>query len=107
MQHSISPENFFQFSNIIIYYQQLLASNPLKYSIYGQEKIGDIELIKYKMVSQEWSPEKLVSPQTWRHNLDIYIPTIPKPKYAPIIINSGASYNRKNFSPDFNKKNAD
>lgn len=53
MQHSISPANFFQFSNIIIYYQQLLASNPLKYSIYGQEKIGDIELIKYKMVSQE------------------------------------------------------
>ncbi|WP_334472109.1 PhoPQ-activated protein PqaA family protein [Arsenophonus sp. PmNCSU2021_1] len=104
MQHSISPANFFQFSNIIIYYQQLLASNPLKYSIYGQEKIGDIELIKYKMVSQEWLPEKLVSPQTWRHNLDIYIPTIRKPKYALIIINSGASYNNKNFSPDFNKK---
>lgn len=104
MKHSISPENFFQFSNIIIYYQQLLASNPLKYSIYGQEKIGDLELIKYKMVSQEWSPEKLVSPQTWRHNLDIYIPTIPKPKYALIIINSGASYNNKKFSPDFNKK---
>lgn len=104
MKHSTSHESVFQLSNIIIYYQQLLATNPIKYSIYGRDKIDDVELIKYKMASQVWSPEKLVPPQTWFHNLDIYIPTIPKPKYALIIINSGGRYNYKNFLPDFNKE---
>ncbi|HGJ5898499.1 PhoPQ-activated protein PqaA family protein [Arsenophonus apicola] len=100
--HALSQEKNFQLSDIIIYYQQLLAANPIKYSIYGRDKIDDVELIKYKMVSQVWSPEKLVPPQTWLHNLDIYIPTIPKPKYALIIINGGGRYDNKNFSPDFN-----
>lgn len=104
MKHSTSHESVFQLSNIIIYYQQLLVTNPIKYSIYGRDKIDDVELIKYKMASQVWSPEKLVPPQTWFHNLDIYIPTIPKPKYALIIINSGGRYNYKNFLPDFNKE---
>ncbi|QLK87988.1 hypothetical protein E3U36_07655 [Arsenophonus endosymbiont of Aphis craccivora] len=66
--------------------------------------ISSANHLKVRFIQQ--SPEKLVSPQTCRHNLDIYIPTIPKPKYALIIIiiNSGDSYNNKNFSPDFNKK---
>ncbi|WGM12246.1 hypothetical protein QE197_08200 [Arsenophonus nasoniae] len=52
MKHSTSHESVFQLSNIIIYYQQLLATNPIKYSIYGRDKIDDVELIKYKMASE-------------------------------------------------------
>lgn len=104
MKHSTSHERVFQLSNIIIYYQQLLATNPIKYSIYARDKIDDVELIKYKMASQVWSPEKLVPPKIWLYNLDIYIPTILTSKYALIIINGGGRYNNRNFLPDFNKE---
>lgn len=96
-------------SDVINCYRQQLASRPLNYKLMSSESLpknyqyllADLLLFKddnapmkppvqvkrYKMISQTWSPLGLVTPAQWVHNVNIYIPDQVKSKQALLAIN--------------------
>jgi PhoPQ-activated pathogenicity-related protein len=95
------------FSEIISCYRGSLAAHPVQYYMTGSTMIEGIKINSYHMKSQSWSPDNLVSPREWLHDIDIYIPDAPKNETALIVINNGINYNsdgsNNNPTPDFNE----
>jgi len=73
-------------SAVISCYRQTLASQPLKYWFLSNQVYGDVEVNRYQMISQSWSPENLVSPSQWLENVAIGIPKHPKSTRALIAV---------------------
>lgn len=73
-------------SNVITCYRQELAAQPLKYWFMSNQVYGDVEVNRYQMISQSWSPAGLVSPSQWLENVDIAIPKNPKSTRALIAV---------------------
>ena len=86
-------------STVIPNYREDLLTKPVHYALVNKEVLEDVELNQYVMTSQYWSPDQLVSPAKWKHDLDIYIPRNTKKHRALIVINDGTNnddtYNRK------------
>lgn len=93
-------------SYVIPEYRKKLSQEPIDYTIVDKKSFPEVELNKYKMTSQSWSPDKLVSPSKWEHDLDIYIPEKTLKHRALIVVNDGtnndSTSNRKpsNFSEE-------
>ena len=79
-------------THIISDYRKQLASLPLNYSLLEKKQLSDVVLQKYELNSQTWSPQGIVSPQEWQHEVDIYIPDAPENKHALVVINNGTNY---------------
>lgn len=80
------------FSDIISCYRERLATAPVSYYIQSTESLSSVELRKYQMRSQSWSPNNIVHPDKWQHNVDIYIPQYPVSQNALLVINNGINY---------------
>ncbi|MDC9621880.1 PhoPQ-activated protein PqaA family protein [Xenorhabdus sp. XENO-7] len=85
-------EDMVDFSHVIPCYRAKLAALPVKYSLQGKKSLPNIELLKYEMTSQRWSPGNLVSPDSWQHDVDMYIPDNPKSQHALVVVNNGTNY---------------
>lgn len=48
----------------------------------------------YELLSQHWSPDDMVTPAQWRHNVDIYIPETAKEHHALVVVNNGINYDK-------------
>ncbi len=61
------------------------------------------------MTSQEWSPDHLVYPPQWSHQVDLYVPDHPLRQKALLVINNGTNHvtgTQQPFPPnDFTQQN--
>ncbi|PHM75152.1 PhoPQ-activated pathogenicity-related family protein [Xenorhabdus kozodoii] len=81
-----------RFYHVIPDYREKLSTEPVNYSLTSKETRSQIKLNRYKMTSQSWSPDNLVSPDQWQHNVDMYIPKTPKSQRALVVVNNGINY---------------
>lgn len=90
--HSEMPHEMIKndkLSMVIPNYRADLLAKPVHYALVNKEMLDDVVLNQYEMTSQFWSPDQLVSPTEWKHDLDIYIPPNAKKHRALIVINNG------------------
>ncbi|EIC86011.1 PhoPQ-activated protein PqaA family protein [Serratia sp. M24T3] len=73
-------------SNVISCYRQQLAAQPLNYWFMSNQSYDGVEVNRYQMISQSWSPAGLVSPAAWKENVTIAIPPHPKSVRALIAV---------------------
>ncbi|EJJ4224938.1 PhoPQ-activated pathogenicity-related family protein [Salmonella enterica] len=87
-----SPEC--DFSHVLPGYQEQISGTPLKYILISTESLAQVELRHYELLSQYWSPDDMVIPAQWRHNVDIYIPERAKKRHALVVVNNGINYEK-------------
>lgn len=85
-----SPEC--DFSHVLPDYREHISDTPLKYTLISTEPLAQVELRHYELLSQHWSPDDMVTPAQWRHNVDIYIPETAKQRHALVVVNNGVNY---------------
>lgn len=73
-------------THVISDYRILLASLPLEYSLQEKKQLDGVMLQKYKLSSQSWSPQGIVSPPRWEHEVDIYIPDSAREKMPLLLL---------------------
>ncbi len=73
-------------SDVISCYRQQLAAKPLNYWFMSNDVYDNVEVNRYQMISQSWSPQGLVSPAAWKENVTIAIPPHPKTHRAIIAV---------------------
>lgn len=83
--------NPYNFSEVLNCYKQEQASHPLLYTAKGTEVFPGVEKRSFELSSQRWSPDELVSPQQWKHDVDIYIPHNAVHGQAVLIANNGTN----------------
>lgn len=79
-------------SKVISCHQENIALKPVSYSLVSKETVQQIRVHQYQMISQSWSPNGMVHPDQWQHDIDIYIPAAPKLRAALIAVNNGTNY---------------
>lgn len=77
------------FSQVLHCYRQAQTSHPLKYTLENKTKENGIEIRRYALTSQNWSPGKIVTPAQWSHQVTIIIPNQPHKTQALLVINNG------------------
>jgi PhoPQ-activated pathogenicity-related protein len=80
------------FSHVLPDYRKKLSLAPVDYLMTGKETLPQIELKRYRMTSQSWSPDLRVSPDSWQHDVNIFIPDKAKSERAILVINNGVNY---------------
>ncbi|HGB3910211.1 TPA: MFS transporter [Salmonella enterica subsp. enterica serovar Birkenhead] len=56
--------------------------------------LAQVVVRHYELLSQHWSPDDMVTPAQWRHNVDIYIPETAKEHHALVVVNNGINYDK-------------
>lgn len=79
------------FSEVLSCYKKAEASKPLSYTVKGVQQFPDIEKRSFDLASQQWSPQGLVSPEQWKHDVDIYIPRDALHGRALLVANNGTN----------------
>ena len=79
------------FSEILNCYKNQEASKPLLYFAKGSETFPGVVKRSFDLSSQQWSPEGLVSPEQWKHSVDIYIPHNTLHGQALLVANNGTN----------------
>ncbi|WP_122662840.1 PhoPQ-activated pathogenicity-related family protein [Pseudomonas viridiflava] len=87
------------FSEVLMSYKKSQASIPLSYKASGVESLPGIEKRTFELKSQTWSPEGLVEPAQWLHEVVIYIPDNARPGQALLIANNGTHLPRPGDAP--------
>lgn len=80
------------FSHVIPDYRKKLSTETVNYVFTGKKTLSQVKVNRYKMISQSWSPDKMVTPEKWQHDVDIYIPETPKTQRALVVVNNGINY---------------
>lgn len=78
-------------THLISDYRISLASLPLDYALLEKRQLDGVVLQRYKLTSQSWSPQGVVSPERWQHAVDIYIPDSARQENALLVINNGTN----------------
>lgn len=81
-----------QFSSALSCYRQAQALLPLRYSASGVTQLPTAQKRSFALLSQSWSPNGMVTPAQWKHDVDIYIPTNALPGRALLVANNGINY---------------
>jgi PhoPQ-activated pathogenicity-related protein len=74
------------FSEVLNCYKQAQAEEPLKFVKKGARTLPGITIHSYELFSQSWSPGGEVSPEQWSHDIEVYIPTFPKPHPTALLM---------------------
>lgn len=93
MCFEVSPHDF---SEVLNCYKKAEASKPLLYTAKGTQQFPDIEKRSFNLASQQWSPQGLVSPEQWKHDVDIYIPRDALHGRALLVANNGTNISTGN-----------
>ncbi|WP_095148493.1 PhoPQ-activated pathogenicity-related family protein [Pseudomonas sp. Irchel s3a18] len=87
------------FSEVLACYKKAEAAKPLVYTAKGTQTFPGVEKRSFDLVSGQWSPEGLVSPEHWRHDVDIYIPDNALQGRALLVANNGTLIAREGKEP--------
>lgn len=80
------------FSQVLSCYKDKLATEPLIYSLLSQENLPGLEWRRYQLTSQHWSPEGLVTPAAWQHEVEVFIPSESTSTQGLVVINNGINH---------------
>ena len=80
------------FSEVLACYKKAEDVNPLIYTNKGSTPFPGVEKRSFDLNSQQWSPQGLVHPEQWKHDVDIYIPDNALHGQALLIANNGTPY---------------
>lgn len=80
-------------THVISDYRMSLAALPLDYSLLENKQLPGVMLQRYKLNSQAWSPQGVVSPERWQNGVDIYLPDSARENNALVVINNGSNNN--------------
>ena len=98
------------FSEVLACYKKAEAAKPLVYTATGTQTFPGVEKRSFDLISGQWSPEGLVSPEGWQHDVDIYIPDNALPGRALLLANNGTRIVDEGKEPsgptDFTQANA-
>ncbi|MBX9402783.1 hypothetical protein K4L06_15845 [Lysobacter sp. BMK333-48F3] len=70
-------------------YRQRQSRLPLRYESLGSTALDGVEKRSYRLISQRWPESGGAVPGEWTHRVDIYLPTVARPKTALLAINNG------------------
>ncbi|MDQ0125616.1 PhoPQ-activated pathogenicity-related protein [Pseudomonas lini] len=77
------------FSEVLPCYKKAESAKPLVYTATGTQTFPGVKKRSFDLVSGQWSPEGLVSPERWQHDVDIYIPDNALHGRALLVANNG------------------
>lgn len=86
-------------SHVLPDYREQISGTPLKYTLINIAPLAQVVVRHYELLSQHWSPDDMVTPAQWRHNVDIYIPETAKEHHALVVVNNGINYEKAYKSP--------
>lgn len=72
-------------SHVLPDYREQISGTPLKYTLINTAPLAQVVVRHYELLSQHWSPDDMVTPAQWRHNVDIYIPETAKEHHALVL----------------------
>lgn len=78
-----------RFDEVLAYYRAAEASQPLVYAAKEVTELPGVQKRRFELTSQNWSPNGLVQPAAWKHDVDIYIPTDALTGRALLVANNG------------------
>lgn len=81
-------------SHVLHDYREQISGTPLKYTLINIAPLAQVVVRHYELLSQHWSPDDMVTPAQWRHNVDIYIPETAKEHHALVVVNNGINYDK-------------
>ncbi len=99
-QTACQSESTCDLSHTLSNYRKELSKNHVEYKSTGKEKLPQVEVKRYVMTSQSWSPDNIVSPKKWQHDVDMYIPKAPKEQQALVVVNDGVNYGSGSVVPN-------
>ncbi|MFM0069013.1 PhoPQ-activated pathogenicity-related family protein [Paraburkholderia aspalathi] len=82
------------FGNAIACYRQITESQLPQYAMTGSTQLQGVEQRTYRLMSQSWSPGRLVQPQEWLHDVTLYIPDNVLRGRALLVVNNGTRYGK-------------
>lgn len=87
------------FADAITCYRHQTEAQALQYAMTDTTRIADVEQRTYRMVSQSWSPERLVQPEEWLHDVTIYVPDEVTRHRALLVVNNGMRRKKDGTGP--------
>lgn len=81
-------------SHVLPDYREKISGTSLKYTLISTAPLAQVVVRHYELLSQHWSPDDMVTPAQWRHNVDIYIPETAKEHHALVVVNNGINYDK-------------
>lgn len=70
-------------------YTEAVRKLPLSYDKLDEQAIGSIHVLRYRLHSQDWSPENATAPASWFHTVSIFIPRGVPYRTALLVIDGG------------------
>ncbi|MCC4633559.1 PhoPQ-activated pathogenicity-related family protein [Xanthomonas dyei] len=80
------------FDQALVCYRDAVEQQPLVYTRGATSRIVGVERREYLLTSQTWSPEGLVTPATWQHDVAMYVPADALPTRALLISTNGTRH---------------
>ncbi|CAE1137967.1 PhoPQ-activated pathogenicity-related family protein [Xanthomonas euroxanthea] len=76
----------------LVCYHDAIERQPLVYRRVATRTVAGVERRDYLLTSQQWSPEALVQPASWQHDVAIYVPTDALPTRALLLSTNGTRH---------------
>ncbi|APP74951.1 PhoPQ-regulated protein [Xanthomonas vesicatoria ATCC 35937] len=80
------------FDQALVCYRDAVEQQPPVYTRGATSRIAGVERREYLLTSQSWSPEGLVTPATWQHDVAMYVPADALPTRALLISTNGTRH---------------
>lgn len=77
------------FGEALVCYHDAVEAQPLSYRRTATSTVAGVERRDYLLTSQDWSPEGLVQPASWQHDVALYVPPDALPTRALLISSNG------------------
>jgi PhoPQ-activated pathogenicity-related protein len=88
------PNESIAFEDVIAAYRDAIERQPLQYEKTGHTVLPGVEQHTYLLTSQTWSPEGLVQPARWQHDVTLYVPPDAIRERALLVINGGTRHDQ-------------
>lgn len=85
-----------RFSEVFACYRAAEALQPLTYTAKETTQLPGLQKRHYELTSQKWSPDEIVTPDAWKHDVTIYIPDDALTGRALIVANNGINVAAEN-----------
>ncbi len=76
-------------ADVLVCYDRGIERQPLVYEAKGQVEADGVSIKSYLLTSQSWSPQGLVTPALWRHDVTLYAPQNALPGRALVLATNG------------------
>lgn len=84
-------KNSERFNEVLACYRATEALQGLAYTPKETTQLSGLQKWHYELTSQDWSQDEMVTPDAWKHDVDIYIPDNALNARALIVANNGVN----------------